>query len=391
MNYLKRKHSKTHHLDDVIICSGYLMIAACIIALFMENSSWSIYYEAIEQYPIRIHLGFTVLKKTFLIFVNEGLMTIFFFLIGLEIKSAYVNGPLNDIKKAALPIFAALGGMIVPALFYILLNYNQALYLNGWAIPMATDIAFSLAIYSMVNRQFPIELRLLLTTLAIIDDIGAILVIGLFYTDHLSYSWMWISMILCFMMCVFKYLRFESVILYLSLGLLLWYGVLFSGLHATLAGVIVAFFIPYKNSKGLYPIKSLEKQIMPWVYYIVLPLFAFLNSGIDFRGLQLNYLINTSSMGIILGLLFGKPIGVMLFSWFSTHFGLAKLSEGLDWKMILGVGFLTGIGFTMSLFITSLSFETHFPTLMSARFGILVASILSGLLGFILLIRIPLK
>lgn len=391
MNHLKSKYSKSNHPDYLIICSGYLMILACMIALVMENSSWSSYYEAIEQYPIDINLGFTVLKKSFLIFVNEGLMTIFFFLIGLEIKSAYVNGPLNDMKKAVLPIFAALGGMVVPALFYIILNYNHSLYLNGWAIPMATDIAFSLAIFSMVNRQFPAELRLLLTTLAIIDDIGAILVIGLFYTDHLSYSWMFISMILCFLLCVFKCFRFESVLLYLSLGLLLWYSVLFSGLHATLAGVIIAFFIPYKNSKGLYPIKSIEKKIMPAVYFIVLPLFAFLNSGIDFRGLQVDYLINASSIGIILGLLLGKPIGVMLFSWLSTHFGFAKLSQGLHWKMILGVGFLTGIGFTMSLFITSLSFETHFPTLMSARFGILVASIISGLIGFIILKRVPIR
>ncbi|MAJ82134.1 MAG: Na+/H+ antiporter NhaA [Legionellales bacterium] len=371
-------------IDSVVIKSGYAMIVACFLALLINNSSWSSIYQSIENIPIVFNFGVNLIDKTFLVFVNEGLMALFFFLIGLEIKESYLEGPLRNPNKVLLPIFAAAGGMIVPALIYYFFNMNEPLYIKGWAIPMATDIAFSLAIYSMVNFDFPEELRMYLTTLAIVDDIGAVLVIGLFYTDYISFFWLTIAFGWFITLIFLKFKKIENTSLYLLIGLFFWYAILFTGFHATLAGVIVALFIPMKNRKGEEPLRNLIKKLLPWVYYLILPVFAFMNCGVKFYDISTYEILNNCSLGIFFGLFIGKPLGVMFFSWLSIKLGYVVLSKQVNWKMICGMGCLTGIGFTMSLFITSISFENDLTTLMSARFGILLASFFSGVMGYYL-------
>ena len=308
-------------------------------------------------------------------------MAIFFFLVGLEIRYATESGPLSDWKKVALPVYAAMGGMIVPGLIYFLYNLNHPEYLNGWAIPVATDIAFSLAVLAMVTPGVQPKLRLFLSTLAIIDDIGAILIIAIFYTDHTSLLWMGIALFWLSMLGLLKYKNINYVAPYLLIAVFLWYAIIHSGLHATMTGVILAFLLPKKNQLGKSMTGYLLHGLEPWVNFGILPLFAFMNSGFLLSNFMGDAWTHPILLGSMWGLLIGKPLGVMTFSMLAIYFRLATKDHEITWYQLIGIACLTGVGFTMSLFIATLSFEYNPSLLPNAKVGVLVGSILSGLLG----------
>lgn len=366
--------------------SGYLMIVGAILAFIFNNNKYlNLYYMAVEQTPIAIQIGTFKFEKIFLVWLNEGLMVIFFFLIGLEIKHAVDEGDLSDLKSSMFPVIAAVGGMLIPAASFIFINLYNPVYLKGWAIPMATDIAFSLAILAMVSSPLPKELRLFLTTLAIIDDIGAILVIGLFYTKHISVFWIFCSLIVVGILVLHRYKKINKISRYIFWGTVLWYCTLYSGFHATLTGVLLALILPNSTKDNKMTILKMEKNLSYWVYYYILPIFAFFNSGFKVVEIHQGDLFNTCTVGIVLGLLVGKPLGVVIFTWIGNYLSLLNIPKNITWKMLWGVGFLTGIGFTMSLFIATLSFYSNHIILVYAKIGILFGSIFSAIIGFYLL------
>ncbi len=368
--------------------SGLLLVAATILAMVIANSPASTLYQALLDTPFGVRVGALEIAKPLLLWVNDGLMAIFFFLIGLEIKREVLDGELSNPQQVILPLFGAVGGMLVPAAIYAAFNWNDPVTLQGWAIPAATDIAFALGVLSLLGKRVPTSLKLFLMTLAIADDLGAILIIALFYTSELST----ISLTVAGgALCAALMLNRSGVLnltAYSLVGLVLWVAVLKSGVHATLAGVLMAFFIPLRAPHSAHesPLLRLEHDLHPFVAYAILPLFAFVNTGISLHGFTPSLLLEPVPLGIVAGLFLGKQFGVFGFAWIAIRTGLAQLPTGARWLDLYGIAILCGIGFTMSLFISSLAFgQDGGGNLANDRLGILLGSLLSAGTGYALL------
>lgn len=371
--------------------AGMVLFVMAVLALIISNTPWSDYYRMLLKMPFTIQFGQLELAKPLLMWVNDGLMAIFFFLVGLEIKREVLEGELNSLAKFALPGFAALGGMLVPALFYVAINWGHADYLHGWAIPTATDIAFALGVLSLLGKRVPVSLKVFLTALAILDDLGAIVIIAIFYSHGLSVVSLSLAGICILVLFLLNIWGVKNIGAYIVVGIILWVCVLKSGIHATLAGVILAMAVPLRNKADptRSPLREIEHALHPWVAFLVLPIFAFFNAGVSFRGIDLELLTNSIPLGISMGLLFGKQIGVFGFSWLAVKLGIAKLPHGATWGWLYGIALLCGIGFTMSLFIGTLAFNeanVHYAVLV--RVGVLLGSFTAGILGYILLLLI---
>jgi len=372
--------------------SGLILVFVTILAILVKNSPLSSIYNEILYLIVEFQFGeFLHIKKPFMLWINDGLMTLFFLLIGLEIKRELLIGHLSTMSRLALPGFAALGGMIFPALIFVFFNYGDDFALRGWAVPIATDIAFALGILSLLGKRVPVALKIFLMAIAIIDDIGAILIIAIFYTSEISLGALFMMLVFFCILLLMNKLNVTKITAYILVGILLWVAVLESGVHATLAGIVLAFTIPLSakndNEKHTSPAKILQKNLRFWVAYFILPLFAFVNAGIDLKGLSIESLTQPVSLGIMSGLFFGKQMGVMLFTFLAVYFKLALLPRCTTWHQIYGVSLLTGIGFTMSFFINSLAYNNTELFMYSDRMAILVGSLISGLLGYLILRR----
>jgi len=368
--------------------SGIMLVIAMILALIAENSFLQVSYDALLQTPVEVRIGKLHLAKPLLLWVNDALMAIFFLLVGLELKREMLIGQLSSPAQIFLPAIAAIGGIIVPALIYIYFNQGDALALKGWAIPAATDIAFALGVLALLGSRMPPALKLFLLALAIIDDIGAIIIIAIFYSGDLSVDSLIVAAVALVALAFLNWRNSMSIALYLTVGLVLWVAVLKSGVHATLAGIVLAFFIPLRGHKDpeQSPLAQLEHDLHPSVAFIILPVFAFANAGISLQGLSFSTLLEPVPLGIALGLFLGKQIGIFGIVWLTIKAGLARLPEGMNWVQLYGVSVLCGIGFTMSLFISSLAFEQGAITYSTNdRLGILVGSIISAVVGYLLL------
>lgn len=353
--------------------SGLVLIACTLVSLFLANSAFS------DEY---LHTWHTKIGTESLEYwINDGLMTIFFLLIGLELEREIYLGELSNIKEALLPIFAALGGMIVPAGLYLLLNYGTVAH-SGAGIPMATDIAFALGVLSLLGNRVPLSLKVFLTALAVIDDLGAILVIAIFYTSTIFWANLAIALGILLFLFILNRMKVHNVIPYLIGGIIMWYFMLNSGIHATITGVLLAFVIPFGDGSKKTISYQLQHYLHKPVAFIILPLFALANTAIVLGSDIVETLSLHYSMGIMLGLIVGKPLGIALFSFIAVSIGLCKLPNDLNWKKIIGVGFLGGIGFTMSIFVTLLAFDDH-HIINNAKFIILISSLIAGSIGFI--------
>ena len=368
--------------------SGILLVIAAILAMIVVNSPAAGWYNGLLDIPVAIQFGDFQIAKPLLLWINDGLMAIFFFLIGLEIKREVLAGELSEPSRVVLPVIGAIGGMAIPAVIYSVINWGDPIAMRGWAIPSATDIAFALGVLALLGDRVPQALKIFLMTLAIIDDLGAIVIIALFYTAELSVSSL---MIAGFAVAVLALMNKRGVIgltPYILVGFILWAAVLKSGVHATLAGVITAFFIPFRKEDGqsITQLERMEHDLHPAVAYAILPIFAFANSGIPFSSMSMEALSHPVPLGIAAGLFFGNQIGVFGFSWVAIKLGLSKLPEGVNWLQLYGVSLLCGIGFTMSLFVGSLAFEQVGAShTIDERVGIVLGSLLSGILGYVLL------
>lgn len=375
---------KLHRLFQHESAGGVLLLVAMVVAMGLDNSPLAGYYDALLDTKGGVVIGKFELVKPLLLWINDGLMAIFFLLIGLEVKREILEGQLSDRSQLSLPGLAAVGGMVVPALIYYALNRDNPTALEGWAIPTATDIAFALGILSLFGKRVPGALKLFLLTLAILDDLAAIVVIALFYSGDLSGISLILAAIFLAGLIALNLTGRTHISLYGVVGLLLWVAVLKSGVHATLAGVALAFAIPLraKNKDGKSPLRELEHDLEPWVAFGIMPIFAFANSGVSLAGVSWGTLLAPVPLGIIAGLFIGKQIGVFGFSFVAVKLGIARLSPGVNWAQLYGVALLCGIGFTMSLFIGSLAFA-HTGTVdpVADRLGILVGSFLSAILG----------
>lgn len=368
--------------------SGILLFIAALLAMVVENSAAKYLYDALLGTPVEIRVGDFDIAKPLLLWINDGLMAIFFFLIGLEIKRELLAGELSDPARVVLPVIAATGGMAIPAAIYASINWGDPVAMKGWAIPSATDIAFALGVLALLGSRIPQSLKLFLMTLAIIDDLGAIIIIAIFYTSELSLA----SLIVAATAIAFLFILNRRGVLglapYMLIGLVLWAAVLKSGVHATLAGVVTAFFIPFRKEPGetLTQLEKLEHDLHPSVAYAILPLFAFTNAGISFEGITLASLLHPVPLGIAAGLFFGNQLGVFGFSWLAIKLGISKMPQDVSWLQLYGVAALCGIGFTMSLFVGSLAFEQGGPDFaVDDRLGIMLGSIASGILGYVVL------
>ena len=367
--------------------SGLLLLISAVIALIVSNSSLSsIYFETLESYFF-IGVNNIGIKMSLLHWINDALMAVFFFFVTLEIKREFLQGELSSPKQALLPIIAAIGGMLVPALIYVYINFQTGDTLRGWAIPSATDIAFSLGVLSLLGSRVPISLKVFLTALAIIDDLGAIVIIAFFYTGDLSVNYL--SLLLLTFICLIFLNKFNvrKFIPYLLLGLILWFFTHESGVHATISGVLLATVIPHrKKEKDFSLLTKIEHGVSPYVAFGIMPLFAFANAGVSLEGMNFNSLLYPVPLGILLGLFLGKQIGVLLFSLVSIKLNIAQMPNNANWLNFYGVGVLTGIGFTMSLFIGNLAFIENTQYIGGVKIGVLSGSLLSTLLGYFLLL-----
>lgn len=372
--------------------SGILLLIAAVLAMVVENSAARGLYDALLGTPVEIRVGDFEIAKPLLLWINDGLMAIFFFLIGLEVKREFLDGELSEPSRLLLPIIAAVGGMAVPASIYAYINWGDPLAMKGWAIPSATDIAFALGVLALLGSRVPNTLKVFLMTLAIVDDLGAIVIIAIFYTADLSLNSLFVAGGAAIFLFILNRRGVLSLAPYLLVGLVLWTAVLKSGVHATLAGVLTAFFIPFRKAPGekKTQLERLEDDLHPAVVYGILPLFAFANTGISFEGLTFDSLFHPVPLGIAAGLFIGNQVGVFGFSWVAIKAGLAQLPEGASWMQIYGIALLCGIGFTMSLFISSLAFEQGGSAIaVDDRLGILVGSMLSAVLGYMVLRFFP--
>jgi len=369
---------------------GVILVAAAVLALVMANSPLSSWYSGMLDLPVAIQFGNFEIAKPLLLWINDGLMAIFFFMIGLEVKREILEGHLNSAEQITLPAIAAIAGIVFPALVYVWFNHNDPVAVTGWAIPSATDIAFALGVFSLFGRQLPITLKLFLLSVAIFDDIGAILIIALFYSAELSTTSLVVALVGLSLLFVLNRLRVQRQAMYILVGVVVWAAVLKSGVHATLAGFAVAWFIPInvKNEDGHPMLLNLEHTLQPWVAFLILPVFAFANAGVDLLGTSADDLFNPIVLGIVAGLFIGKQLGIFGACWLAIKLKLAKLPEGTNWAQLYGVTLLCGIGFTMSLFIGSLAFEQQgMEHLNSVKVGVLIGSLLSAIFGAFVISR----
>lgn len=365
--------------------AGLILMGVALLAMIAANSALAPLYDNLLGTNIRIGVGGFEISKPALLWINDGLMAIFFFLVGLEIKREVLAGELSSFDKAVLPVLAAIGGMAIPGLVFVALNWGTPENLNGWAIPTATDIAFALGILALLGTRAPVALKVFLLAVAIIDDLGAIVIIAVFYTSELSTNALTLSMLGFALAAALNRMGVQRVAPYLIIGVFMWVFVLKSGVHATLAGVLIALTIPLKRKDGdkalLY---RMEHALHPWVAFLILPVFAFANAGVSLQGLTMADLTQPLTLGIAAGLFAGKQIGVLIATWIGVRSGLARLPEGVSWRHIYGVACLTGVGFTMSLFIGSLAFGAD-ETMNAVRLGVIFGSVLSGLVGYAVL------
>ena len=367
--------------------SGLVLLFAAVLALIISNGQLSdIYFSSLEKYIILGTKEFG-LKLSVLHWINDVLMAIFFFFVSLEIKREFLQGELSNPKQAMLPIIGAVGGMAVPALFYIIINYSDSTTLNGWAIPSATDIAFSLGVLSLLGKRVPISLKVFLTALAIIDDLGAIVIIAFFYSGNIEIKYLILMLVSVILLVGLNKFKVKSFIPFLVVGVFLWDFTHQSGIHATIAGVLLALTIPHniKNNKESMLLK-LEHGLSPYVAFGIMPVFAFANAGVSLEGLTFKTLLNPVPLGIVLGLFFGKQIGVFVLSYISIKLKFADKPTGSTWPALYAVSILTGIGFTMSLFVGNLAFANNLEYIDGVKIGVLTGSLLSTLCGYFLLL-----
>jgi len=372
--------------------SGLVLLFSAIIALVISNSELSyLYFNTLEKY-IFVGINNFGLKLSIIHWINDALMAIFFFFVTLEIKREFLQGELSNIKQAMLPIIAAVGGMVVPALIYIYINLGDSDTLNGWAIPSATDIAFSLGVLSLLGKRVPLSLKVFLTALAIIDDLGAIVIIALFYSGDLSIKYLSLMLLAFIILLVINKYNIKRFLPYLVVGIFLWDFTHNSGIHATIAGVLLAISIPHrKNEKDFSLLIKIEHAISPYVAFGIMPLFAFANAGVSLEGLTFSSLLDKVPLGIVLGLFVGKQLGVFIFSYISIKLKIAQMPNNSNWFNFYGVGILTGIGFTMSLFVGNLAFVENMQYMDGVKIGVLTGSLLSTLIGYFLILLTPNK
>lgn len=367
---------------------GILLVVAAVLAMVAANSPAQALYRYLVDLPVQVRIGPLEIAKPLLLWVNDGLMAVFFFFVGLELKRELLVGELADKKRIALPALGAIGGMAVPALIYAAINWGDSVAMRGWAIPTATDIAFALGVLSLLGSRIPNSLKVLLTSLAIFDDLGAIIIIAIFYTDSISMAALGFSAV-CITLLFFMNRRGQEAISpYIFVGIVMWISLLKSGVHATLAGVILAFFIPLRSRKDPEhsPLAEIEHDLHPVVAFYILPIFAFCNSGIALANADLGFLLHGVPLGITLGLFFGKQIGIFALLWIGIRSRLATMPEGCTWRSLYGMAALCGIGFTMSLFIGSLAFDQASTSLIfDERLGIILGSLFSAILGILIL------
>jgi len=372
---------------------GILLMLSAVIAIIFANTFLATYYEMLLSTPVEIRIGALEIAKPLLLWINDGLMAVFFFLVGLELKRELLEGELSDKRNIILPGVGAIGGMLVPAMIYLYFNSGDEVASKGWAIPAATDIAFALGVLTLLGSRVPTSIKIFLTSLAIFDDIGAILIIAFFYTSKISLSALLVVAVCIPILFIFNKKNVISKSPYVLIGVIMWIATLKSGVHATLAGVILAMFIPMRSkaNPAISPLKSMEHDLHSVVAFFVLPIFAFANAGINLSGVGAEQLLHGVPIGIALGLFFGKQIGIFGLCWLAIKMGIASLPKGTNWGSLYGTSALCGIGFTMSLFIGSLAFEeTGVNLLFDERLGIIVGSVASGIVGFLIL-RISLK
>lgn len=369
---------------------GILLMIAAVIALVLANTPLQPYYALLIDTPVEIRVGSFEIAKPLLLWINDGLMAIFFFLVGLELKRELLEGELSERSKIILPAVGAVGGMAIPALIYTLINAGDPIAMKGWAIPAATDIAFALGILSLLGSKVPRSIKVFLTSLAIFDDIGAILIIAIFYTEKIALGALLVVALCVAVLFYVNSRRVESRTTYILIGVVMWVAMIKSGVHATLTGVILAMFIPMRSwvEEGYSPLRNIEHDLHAAVAYIILPLFAFANAGIAVTGIGLDDILNGVPLGIGMGLFFGKQLGIFGLVWLAVTLKLTRLPEDISWGSLYGAAALCGVGFTMSLFIGSLAFEeTGINLLFDERLGIIIGSLASGLLGYIILRR----
>ncbi|MDP0268335.1 Na+/H+ antiporter NhaA [Glaesserella parasuis] len=368
--------------------SGILLLTFAMFAMLFANTPLKDLYFDFLSMPVSIQIGLFSIYKPLLMWVNDGFMAVFFVLIGLEVKREMMVGAISSYQRAIFPAIGALGGMIVPALVFTLINNDSPEFQQGWAIPMATDIAFALGVLGLLGKRVPFALKIFLLALAIIDDLGAIVVIAIFFSHELSTTALISAVIAITALIIMNRMRVTAICAYMVVGLILWTSVLKSGVHATLAGVIIGFCVPLKGKNGEEPLAHFEHLLAPWCSFVILPLFAFSNAGVSLAGMSLSTLFSPLTMGVALGLLVGKTLGVFSFSFLAVKLGIAQLSEGINFKQIFAVSILCGIGFTMSMFLAGLAFggnEADGQFISLARLGILIGSGISAVLGYYLL------
>ena len=368
--------------------SGLVLLFAAIAALIVSNTDLSKYYFSILESYFTLGFGKFSIKLSILHWINDALMAIFFFLVSLEIKREFIQGELSNPKQASLPIIGAVGGMVVPAFIYVVINFGNSETLRGWAIPSATDIAFSLGVLSLLGKRVPVSLKVFLTALAIIDDLGAIIIIAFFYSGNVEFIYL-LLMFVCLVLLLFlNKFNIRNFVPYLIIGLFLWEFTHQSGIHATIAGVILALTIPHKNDKKKEKslLIKLEHLISPYVLFGIMPVFAFANAGVSLNGVTVNSLMNPVPLGILCGLFFGKQLGVFVFAYASIKLKIADMPNNSNWGTFYGVGVLTGIGFTMSLFVGNLAFVETTQYLSGVKIGVLLGSLLSTLFGYFLIL-----
>lgn len=366
---------------------GILLLFSAAVAMLLANSPLSSQYNDFLNLPVSLQIGGFSINKTLIHWINDGFMAVFFVLVGMEVKKELFEGALSSYQQAIFPAIAAVGGMIVPALVYWFIAKQDPSLANGWAIPMATDIAFALGIMALLSKQVPLPLKIFLLALAIIDDLGAIVVIALFFSHELSVQALIFSGISILTLVLLNRFRVSALCAYMVVGAILWASVLKSGVHATLAGVIIGFCIPLKGKKGERPLHDFEHILAPWSSFVILPLFAFANAGVSFDGIDVSMISSPLLLAIACGLIIGKPVGVFGFSYISVKLGLAKLPDGINFKQIFAVAVLCGIGFTMSMFLASLAFDADAGESVNtlSRLGILLGSTVSATLGYLFL------
>ena len=384
LNYLSSPFKWFFKLEAA---SGLVLLISAVIALIISNSNFSsLYFETLQSY-LFIGINNIGLKMSLHHWINDALMAVFFFFVTLEIKREFILGELSSPKQALLPIIAAIGGMLVPALIYIYINFGNGDTINGWAIPSATDIAFSLGVLSLLGSRVPISLKVFLTALAIIDDLGAIIIIAFFYTGDLSIQYLSLLLLTFIALLILNKSGVKKFLPYLILGLILWFFTYQSGVHATISGVLLATVIPHRKKNEEYSLLTkIEHNISSYVAFGIMPLFAFANAGVSLDGINLESLLSPVPLGIVLGLFVGKQIGVFLFSIISIKLKIAQMPNNANWMSFYGVGILTGIGFTMSLFIGNLAFVENIEYIDGVKIGVLAGSLLSTLIGYTLLL-----